>query len=315
MARFRIVFPDFPWPSTAPEHDAFPGHDLIFHDGKNGPPPEGFFKGADAIIAYHMMRHGEASANAASEARVLVRAGTGLDNVDVDAFACRGIGVFNLPAYAAEEIGDHVFALLLTVTRGLDRFRSVPMSEAIPMNDANAAPLPPLVGRLAGRRMLIVGMGATGRAVLQRATGFGLDCSWTGPRDKTDVNAPYIESLPNAVADADIISLHCPYVPNSAPIISSELLDGVKQDAILINTARGQLIDEAAVAKAIQSGKLGAYAADVVWPEPISDTSPLASLPSDRCVLTPHIAWAGPQAFASLRLDPIHIALKKLQTT
>jgi glycerate dehydrogenase len=140
---------------------------------------------------------------------------------------------------------------------------------------------------LAGKTMGLVGFGSIAQAVAKIAEAFGMKILYTARRKRND---PRCVSLEELLAQSDILSLHCPLTADNTGMINEESLGKMKAGAILINTARGALVDEAAVCNALEQGELAYFAADVVSKEPISPSNPL--LHAKNCYLTPHIAWA-----------------------
>lgn len=211
---------------------------------------------------------------------------TGYNVVDCDAAARRGITVCNVPGYGTDSVAQFTFALLLELCCHVGlHSQSVHAGEWTASPDFCYWKTPQM--ELAGKTMGIIGYGSIGRAVGKIAEAFGmrvLACSRTRRGE-----ANYVE-LHTLLAQSDVVSLHCPLFPETKHIINADALSQMKDGAILLNTARGPLIDEAAVADALHSGKLRGAAMDVVDSEPISAGSPLLSAPN--CVITPHMAWA-----------------------
>ena len=211
---------------------------------------------------------------------------TGYNVVDCDAAARRGIPVCNVPGYGTDSVAQFTFALLLELCCHVGLH-----SESVHAGEWTACPdfcywkTPQM--ELAGKTMGIIGYGTIGRAVGKIAEAFGmrvLAYSRTH-HDGTD----YVD-LDTLLSQSDIVSLHCPLFPETRHIINPETISKMKDGAILLNTARGPLIDEAAVAAALRSGKLRGAAMDVADSEPIPANSPLLTAPN--CIITPHMAWA-----------------------
>lgn len=211
---------------------------------------------------------------------------TGYNVIDCRAAAARGIPVCNVPGYGTDAVAQFTFALLLELCHQVGLH-----SNSVHAGDWSACPdfcywkTPQM--ELAGKTMGIIGYGAIGQAVANIARAFGMNIlaySRTHRPEHTYVD------LDTLLANSDIVSLHCPLFPENTGMINSEAIAKMKDGAILLNTARGALIDEAAVAQALKTGKLRGMAADVVCSEPIPATSPLLTAPN--CILTPHMAWA-----------------------
>ncbi len=226
---------------------------------------------------------------AAPRLRLISVLATGHDNVDSAAARARGIPVCNVPAYSSESVVQATFALLLELTNHVGRHDDLVHRgrwQEIGRFCFWETPL----HELAGKRLLIVGLGTIGRRVAQVADAFGLRVAAAQlPGRPADGPWPRLP-LEAGLAAADVITLHCPLTPNTRHLMNAERLALVKPGALLLNTGRGLLVDDAAVAAALHAGRLGGYAADVTYPEPPAADNPLLTAPN--CVLTPHHAWA-----------------------
>lgn len=219
---------------------------------------------------------------------------TGYNVVDVDAAKKHGVPVTNIPAYSTMSVAQHVFALLLAVT---DR----PEHYAIEVREGRWNQVrdfcfwdTPLT-ELAGKKFGVIGMGSIGTAVARIAMDFGMEVVAYSSKDESELPVGVTKiSLENLLADSDIISLHCPLLPSTKELINSHTISRMKDGVILINTGRGPLVDEKAVADALESGKISAFCADVLSTEPPSPDNPLLSAPN--AYITPHIAWATKEA-------------------
>ena len=215
---------------------------------------------------------------------------TGYNVVDCDAAKKRGIPVCNVPAYGTDAVAQFTFALLLELCH-----RAGLHSDSVHNGDwcRNADFcywLSPQM-ELAGKTMGIIGFGRIGRAVGKIAKAFGMHViAYNRSRcAEGEEIGQYIE-LDTLLKESDIVSLHCPLTPQTQQIINTRSLAIMKDGAILLNTARGPLIDEQAVVDALKCGKLRGFAADVVCAEPMAENNPLMGAPN--CILTPHMAWA-----------------------
>ena len=211
---------------------------------------------------------------------------TGYNVVDCKAAAARGIPVCNVPGYSTDAVAQFTFALLLELCHQVGlHSNSVHNGEWSTCPDFCYWKTPQM--ELAGKTMGIIGYGAIGQAVANIARAFGMNVL---AYSRTHYpNHSYVD-LDVLLSKSDIISLHCPLFPENTGMINAQTIAKMKDGAILLNTARGALIDEAAVADALRSGKLRGMAADVVCSEPIPENSPLLAAPN--CILTPHMAWA-----------------------
>lgn len=215
---------------------------------------------------------------------------TGYNVVDLAAAKEQGITVTNIPSYSTNAVAQATFALLMEVTNQVGHHnRSVHQGDWQTSKDFSYWQTPLM--ELAGKTIGLIGYGAIAQAVATIAHAFQLKVSYFNHRPKP-AQADWAKqvSLAELYQEADIISLHVPQFPETEKMIDRTALAQMKSSAILINTARGGLIDEAAVAEALQTGQIAALAADVVSKEPIEADNPLLQAPN--CYLTPHIAWA-----------------------
>lgn len=244
-----------------------------------------------------------ATFEALPELRYVGLLSTGTNVVDLEAAHARGVVVTNVPDYAARSVAQHVFALLLAHTnRVAEHARAVAEGAwaASPDFSFTVAPLRELAGRTLG----VVGLGSIGRLVAELGVAHGMRVIAARPRPdapapRTDLAAA-VERVPldELFAAADVLSLHCPLVPETRQLVDARRLALMKPDAVLVNTARGGLVDEAAVRAELDAGRLGAVLLDVLSVEPPVLGSPLLGAP--RCVVTPHVAWATREARARL---------------
>lgn len=215
---------------------------------------------------------------------------TGYNVVDLAAAKEQGITVTNIPSYSTNAVAQATFALLLEVTNQVGHHnRSVHQGDWQTSKDFSYWQTPLM--ELAGKTIGLIGYGAIAQAVATIAHAFQLKVIYFNHRPKP-AQADWAKqvSLAELYQEADIISLHVPQFPETEKMIDRTALAQMKSSAILINTARGGLIDEAAVAEALQTGQIAALAADFVSKEPIAADNPLLQAPN--CYLTPHIAWA-----------------------
>lgn len=215
---------------------------------------------------------------------------TGYNVVDTEAARQRGIVVTNIPAYSTYSVAQMVFAHLLNIAQQVQHH-----AEAVREGRWSACPDfcfwdTPLL-ELSGRRIGIVGLGHTGMATARIAMGFGMEvCAYTS---KSHLQLPpeiKSMSLDELFSTCDVVSLHCPLKPATRHLVNAERLSLMKRTAILINTGRGPLVNEADLAHALNSGQLAAAGLDVLSEEPPRPDNPL--LTARNCYITPHIAWA-----------------------
>lgn len=236
----------------------------------------------------------DAAAIARTRAKVIVRYGVGYDNIDTAAASARGIAVCNVPDYGTEEVSDHALALLLSAIRRI--------AEADRRVRAHGwgVPMDRKVYRIRGGTLGLVGYGRIGAAFHRKAAGLGYARVLVhDPFLRAAPDGAELASLDTIAAEADAISLHAPLTNATRHIIGRAFLAQVKPTLVLVNTARGGLVDEAALVAALAEGRLLAAGLDVYESEPLRQDSPLRGL--DNVVLTDHAAWYSEQAIADLQ--------------
>jgi glycerate dehydrogenase len=232
---------------------------------------------------------------------------TGYNVVDLEAAHARGIVVTNIPAYSTDSVAQMAFAHLLHITQRVGHYAQ----ENARGRWASSAdfcywdyPLTELAGKVCG----IVGYGHTGQATARIALAFGMQVRVYTSKPQSALPAGVLKStLEDVFAQSDVVSLHCPLTPDTHHLVNAAHLATMKPTAILLNTGRGPLVDEAALADALSAGRLRAAGVDVLATEPPAADNPLLSAPN--CFVTPHIAWATLEARTRL----MHIAADNLQ--
>jgi len=238
---------------------------------------------ADGLICLLSDRIDAELLDRAPRLRVVANHAVGVDNVDLAACAARGVAVANTPDVLTEATADLAFALLLAVGRRLVEGDALVRSGGW----SGWAPDQLLGADLAGRTLGIIGMGRIGQAVARRAAGFDLRIVYTHPRP---VAAPGSHvALEHLLAESDFVSIHCPLTAATRGLIGARELAAMKPTAILVNTARGPIVDEAALASVLAAGGLGGAGLDVFAEEP---RVPEALRASPRVVILPHIGSA-----------------------
>lgn len=219
---------------------------------------------------------------------------TGVNNLNLDALAKAGIKACNVPAYGLDDIAQHAMALLLELTRDITGH-----SQSIKAGKWNRKGEwcywlePPL--SLYGLTMGIIGFGGIGQIMGRLANACGMKVLAYSPSRKGRTDYPFEWAEPEEIwRKANVISLHCPLVPQTEKIINANSINQMRPGAIIINTARGGLVDENAVAEALHAGKLGGFGTDVLSAEPPEPGNPILHAP--RTLITPHMAWATTRA-------------------
>ena len=219
---------------------------------------------------------------------------TGYNVVDIETAHERGIIVTNVPAYSTESVAQMVFAHLLNVTNRTDHYATENRSGRWTENEDFCYWDYPHM-ELAGKTFGIVGLGNIGRRVAEIALAFGMQVkALTSKSADTLPSGIRKADLEELLATSDVISLHCPLTDTTRHLINHETLSRMRPSAILINTGRGPLVDDQAVASALAEGQLAAFCADVLTEEPPKANNPLLSQPN--AFITPHIAWATQEA-------------------
>lgn len=232
------------------------------------------------------------------ELKMIAVAATGTDNVDLAACRARGIVVANIRDYSLVSVPEHCFALMLAVRRNL-RAYAADVEAGQWERSTRFCLLDHPIADLAGSRLGIVGYGALGKRVAQIGRAFGMQVAATS---RSPIQDPDVLALPLAelLATSDVVSLHLPLSDATRHMIGAAELASMKRSAILINTARGGLVDEAALAAALRDGTIAGAGFDVLSKEPPVPDNPLLQLRLPNFVLTPHVAWASGGAMQTL---------------
>lgn len=227
---------------------------------------------------------------------------TGYNIIDMEAARRHQVIVSNIPAYSTASVAQSVFAMLLTITNRVEHYTHQITQEGRWTHSADFCYWDTPLTELEGKRMGIVGVGGIGSRVASMAQAFGMDVVALSRRPQKDLPLGVTKLEGDAFwSSCHIISLHCPLTPATHHLISDSTLSLMSPGTILINTSRGTVVDEQAVADALRSGLLSAYAADVLSTEPPQPQNPLLAVPN--VFLTPHIAWATREA----RMRLLHI--------
>jgi phosphoglycerate dehydrogenase-like enzyme len=253
--------------------------------------------GADAIMLFHdIPQLGEASLSRAPRCKCVVRAGVGYNNIDLDAATRHGVIVCNVPDYGTEEVADHAIMFLLALAR-----RLLPCHEAI---RAGTWHYQTAVGtlRLRDKTLGLIGCGRIGTATALRAKALGLDVVFYDPYLRQGMDKALgirrVYALEDLLKQSHIVSLHCYLDEVTRHIINAATIARMRPGAILINTARGPCVDEAALLDALVTGRIAAAGLDVVEHEPLKDAR-LRDHP--RILFTPHSAFYSVEGFVELR--------------
>jgi D-3-phosphoglycerate dehydrogenase len=263
---------------------------------------------ADAVITQFAPINAEVIAGM-KKARVIVRYGIGVDNVDLEAARARGIPVCNVPDYCVDEVADHTLAFILSATRQV-------VANTLLIRDGNWGLATALeqMRTLRDQTVGIVGFGRIGREVVARLGPFKcrrLVNDAFVPANMVREHGCEPVTLDVLLQESDIVTLHCPSTPQTRRLLNSDSMNRMKAGAIVVNLARGDLIDTAALVMALQSGQVALAAIDVCDPEPIPAGHPLRLLPN--VIAASHVASASPKAVRTLRETAARIAAMALR--
>ena len=232
-------------------------------------------------------------AQAGDQMRLIANFGNGVDNIDVTSALRRGITVTNTPGVLTEDTADMTMALILSVAR-----RIVEGAQTIPTGEwAGWSPTWMLGHRITGKRLGIVGMGRIGQALARRAKAFGLQIHYHNRRRvsaaiEESLEATYWDSLDQMLARMDIVSVNCPHTPATYHLLSARRLKALRPSAILVNTARGEIIDENALIRMLEANELGGAGLDVFEHEPAVSPKLVKLAKAGKVTLLPHMGSA-----------------------
>jgi len=230
--------------------------------------------------------------------KLIAVAATGVDNIDLAYCKEHQIAVCNTRGYAVNSLPEHALMLILALRRNLIAYR-----EDVRLDRWNEAKqfclLGHPIGDLYGAKLGVIGYGTLGKAMARLARAVGMEVLVAEHKNATDVREDRI-AFEKVLRDGDVISLHCPLTDETRNLIGSAELNLMKPDAVLINTARGALIDDYALINALQNGRIAGAGIDVLRVEPPREGSPLLDLRLPNLIVTPHNAWASRQAMEQL---------------
>lgn len=299
MSLPKVVITDYITEPLTYEREVLDGHaEVIALDAMNETELAGRIEDADAIMLYHYLSVTRATIENLTNCKAIVRPGVGYDNIDIAYAREREIPVCNVPDYGTEEVADSALGMILTLARGTHYLNSRLRRGLGEWSVEEAAPIPRLRGQIFG----VIGCGRIGSAAALRAKSFGFDVRFFDPyvpdgMDKA-LGIRRAESLAELLDRADIISMHCPLTDETHNLIGAAELSAMKPGSILVNTARGGVVDTEAVIHALASGHLRAAGIDVLEEEPPAEDSLVLSAwrdpdhpAHDRLLLNPHAAF------------------------
>lgn len=295
---FSVLMTDTIFPDTSLEQEVFDKENIDFKLSPSSDTAKliEVGKDADALLVVYAEVNAQLI-DKLERCKIIVKAGIGYNNIDVEAATRRGIVVANVPDYCQDEVADHTFGMLLALARKTCYLNNQVAKGCWNANQGKDAP------RLKGKTLGLLGCGAIGQQVAQRAKPFGMNVVGYDPFSSPQVFEDFrIENITNFdafLSEVDFLSLHLPLTDHTRHIINKESLSKVKKTAFVINTARGGLIEENDLYAAISEKNLAGAALDVLEQEPPSRTPKLSQL--DNVILTPHTAFLSQDSVSDLR--------------
>jgi phosphoglycerate dehydrogenase-like enzyme len=324
-ARFRLLTPDAQYADDGVIERETAGGDVdwdIRRVHSRAELSDESLGACDALVAWHEMKIDAAFVSTLKRCRIIVRAGVGFDHIDLMAAAGAGIPVCNTPDYGTSEVADHAIGLMLALRRGIVSYHQNLITDPVGGFDYARAPL---VRRLRGRVFGVVGLGRIGVATALRAKAFGMNVVAYDPYasrgSEIAVGVDRVESLKGLLAVSDVISLHCPLTEETREMINAATLAQMKRDAILINTARGAIVEIPALVDALRNGAIAGAGIDVlpIEPPPLDDALAVAyrnradPIVGERLIVTPHAAWSSPESVSDARRLAVETAMLYLR--
>lgn len=308
--RRKVVITDFISGSLEPENRVLGDlADVVALDGHAEDDLIGRIENADAVMLYHNMGLTRKTIERLGGCKLIVRCGVGYDNVDCALARRLGIPVANVPDYGTEEVADSAIGLTLALTRGISRLNSLLRAGAEPWMYTQATPLYRLHGRVFG----IVGLGRIGTAAALRAKALGMDVVFFDPYKpcgyEKSLGIRRAGDFDGLLAQSHVLSLHCPLTEETFHLVNRQAMDRLPAGAYLVNTARGAVVDTAAIPEALATGRLAGAGIDVLEHEPPADDDPLVAAWRDprhpahhRLIVNPHSAFYSEEGLMDMRV-------------
>jgi D-3-phosphoglycerate dehydrogenase/C-terminal binding protein len=308
--QFQVAITDFIHDELEPERRILAGVAEVTALKAHGEDElQGRIEAADAIIVYHEISVTRFTIERLSDCKLIVRGGVGFDNVDCQAARAKGIPVATVPDYGSEEVADTAIGMTLALTRGIHVMNSRLRAGQGPWLYEQVVPLARLRGRVFG----VVGLGRIGSATALRAKALGMEVLFYDPYkpdgyDKV-LGIRRVETIGELLESSLVVSVHCPLTDETRHIIDGPAMAAMPRGAYLINTARGAIVDTAALPEALASGHLGGAGIDVLSHEPPPEDDPLVAAWRDpkhaahhRLILNPHAAFYSEEGLMDIRV-------------
>jgi C-terminal binding protein len=307
--KFKVVVTDFITGALEPEHRILGDMaDVTAFDALDEKELQGKIEDADAIMMYHNIELTRKTLERLEHCKLIVRCGVGYDNVDHAFCRERGIPVGNVPDYGTEEVADSAIGLMMALTRGISRMNSLLRDGIGPWMYTQVVPLHRLRGRVFG----IVGLGRIGTAAALRAKALGMDVVYYDPYKPTGYEKAMgirrVDNVNELFAQSQVLSLHCPLTDETHHLVDRRTIALLPAGAYLINTARGAVVDTAALPEALASGHLAGAGIDVLEHEPPPADNPLIVAWRDpnhaahhRLIINPHLAFYSEEGLMDMR--------------
>lgn len=304
---FKVTITDYLSPPPTIEASLLAGLAKVeCLEAKSADELVGRVEDADALIVFHEVTLPRKIIARLTKCQAIVRCGTGYDQIDLTAAAERGIPVSNVPDYGVDEVADHAIALMLACNRRLMQAERGLRETLAPWNYHAVQ----TIFRLSGATMGIIGLGRIGTATAMRAKGLKMRVIACDPYLRSGLDKAVgvqLVDLDTLLAESDVVSLHVPLTDETRAMISTKALAKMKPHAILVNTARGAVVDTAALAAALEKGRISGAGIDVLPVEPPDANDPLVKMWRQACehpvnlVLTPHTAFYSESGLVEMR--------------
>lgn len=307
MAKFKVVLTDNIFPDLTVERNMLSEVDAEFIEVKDPAKLKEECKNADAVVNTYLQMTPEII-NSMEKCKLIIRNGVGVNTIDVNACSAKGIMVGNIPSYCMDEVATHAFALLLALTRKITILHNC-VKQGV-WDVKNAIPLFSLQEKVLG----LVGFGKIPRLVNERAKPFGFKVITYDPYITSEMaqeaGARKVE-LDELLEKSDYISVHCPLTNETKGMFNRETFSKMKKTAFIINTARGPIINEPDLVKALNEGKIAGAGLDVLEKDEVEINNPLLRM--ENVVITPHAAWYSEESIVRRRIQTIEGVISVLK--